>query len=98
MRFAKSLTLMAVSAGTAIAQPALDEGKPQPTTDATASPTSLTTAAEVEYGGDLRGRCAIVAEGLLEPLVEQCAPGDGRSGLGVDRTRRRGILELEVCV
>lgn len=96
MRFATSLTLLVLSAGTATAQPALDAGTPEPTTDPTASPTSLLTAPQVEYGVDLRIRQVFIPKGLLELFVEQSAGGASNTGIGVDLIRRRGNLELQL--
>jgi hypothetical protein len=96
MRFAISLSLLALSTGTVIAQPALDEGKPEPTTAPTASPTSLETAPQVEYGVDLRIRQVFVPTGLLELFVEKSAGGASNTGFGVDLIRRRGNLELQL--
>lgn len=97
MRFATSLTLLVLSTGTAIAQPALDAaGKPEPTTDPTASPTSLQTAPQVEYGVDLRIRQVFIPKGLLELFVEKSAGGASNTGFGVDLIRRRGNLELQL--
>ncbi len=96
MRFATSLTLLVLSSGTVFAQAALDEGKPQPTTEPTASPTSLQTAPPVEYGADLRIRQVFVPKGLLELFVEQSAGGASNTGIGVDLIRRRGNLELQL--
>lgn len=98
MRFATSLTLLAIASGTALAQPALDEsGQPQPTTDPTASPTMLATAEPApEYGIDLRLRRVFVPQGLLELFVERAAGGASNTGFGVDLVRRRGNVELQL--
>jgi hypothetical protein len=98
MRFATSLTLLAFTAGTAGAQAALDdEGKPQPTVDASAAPgTTETAGPPVEYGVDLRIRQVFVPKGLLELFVEQAAGGASNTGIGVDLIRRRGNVELQL--
>lgn len=97
MRVATSLTLLAFMTGTAWAQAALDdEGKPVPTTDPSASPTSLETAPATEYGADLRVRRVFVPKGLLELFVERAAGGASNTGIGVDLVRRRGNLELQL--
>lgn len=97
MRFATSLTLLALSTGTVLAQPALDDaGKPQPTTEPTASPGSLATVPAVEFGADLRIRQVFVPKGLLELFVEKSAGGASNTGIGVDLIRRRGNLELQL--
>lgn len=95
MRSATSLTLLALSAGTAWAQAALDdEGKPVATTDPAASPTTLEAAAPVEYGVELRLRRVFVPNGLLELFVERAAGGAANTGFGLDLVRRRGDVEL----
>jgi hypothetical protein len=97
MRFATSLTLLGLATGTALAQPALDEGKPEPTTAPTASPTSLDTAGpKPEFGIDLRLRQVFVPKGLLELFVARSAGGASNTGIGVDLVRRRGTLELQL--
>jgi hypothetical protein len=102
MRFATSLTLLALSTGTASAQAALDDEKkpanaPEPTTASTASTGSLETApAKVEYGIDLRLRHVMVPNGLLELFVQRAAGGASNNGFGVDLVRRRGTLELQL--
>lgn len=98
MRFAMSLTLLALMTGTGLAQPALDDaGKPQPTVDPTASPGTLDTVGPpVEYGIDLRLRQVFVPQGLLELFVQRSAGGASNTGIGVDLVRRRGNLELQL--
>jgi hypothetical protein len=97
MRFATSLTLLALAPGTAFAQAALDEGTPEPTVAPTASPTTMeTTDTKVEYGVDLRLRRVFVPKGLLELFVERSAGGASNTGFGVDLVRRRGTLELQL--
>jgi hypothetical protein len=99
MRFATSLTLLTVlgAAGTASAQALDDEGKPIPTTDPTASPTTLeTSGSKLEYGADIRLRRVVVPKGLLELFVERAAGGASNTGYGIDLVRRRGNLELQL--
>lgn len=98
MRFATSLTLLALITESAWAQPALDdEGKPQSTLDSTASPTTLETVeTKPEYGFDLRLRRIFIPTGLLELFVERSAGGASNTGFGADLVRRRGNLELQL--
>lgn len=99
MRFATSLTLLTFlgAAGTASAQALDDEGKPVPTTDSTAAPTSLDTAGpKLEYGVDIRLRKVFIPKGLVELFVERAAGGSSNTGIGVDLVRRRGNLELQL--
>lgn len=96
MRFATGLTLLVLTTGTAFGQAALDEGKPVPTTDPAASPNSLTTSPQPEYGIDLRLRRVSVPQSVLELFVERAAGGAGNTGFGVDLVRRRGTIELQL--
>jgi hypothetical protein len=100
MRFGTSLTLLALlgATGPAWGQAALDdEGRPIPTTDPMASPTTLETSAnKLEYGADIRLRRVFVPKGLLELFVERAADGASNTGIGFDLIRRRGHLELQL--
>jgi hypothetical protein len=98
MRFATSLTLLALMTGGAAAQPALDDaGKPQSTLDPAAAPTSLETAGpKPEYGAELRLRQVFVPTALLELFVERSAGGASNTGIGGALVRRRGNLELQL--
>ena len=99
MRFATSLTLLTVlgAAGSAWGQALDDEGKPVPTTDPAAAPTSLaTTENQIEYGADIRLRQVFVPKGLIGLFVERVPGGASNTGFGVDLVRRRGNLELQL--
>jgi hypothetical protein len=98
MRFATSLTLLTVmgAASSASAQALDDEGKPVPTTDPNAAPTTLQTETPLEYGADIRLRRVFVPKGLLELFVERAPGGASNTGFGVDLVRRRGNLELQL--
>jgi hypothetical protein len=97
MRFASTLTLLALT-GTAWGQAALDDAeKPQRTTETTAAPdTSDVKEPGVEYGVDIRLRRVFVPKGLVELFVERAAGGASNNGIGVDFVRRRGNLELQL--
>lgn len=97
MRFATSLTLLALS-GTAWGQAALDDaGKPQHTTDPTASPETMALAEpKLEYGVDLRLRRVYVPNWMIGLFTERSAGGAANTGIGVDLVRRRGNLELQL--
>jgi len=104
MRFGTSLTLLTVLTGSSAvwAQAALDdEGKPVPTTDPAASPTTPDVTPQLEYGADIRLRYVAVPKGLLDLFVDR-SPGGANSsligpfGLGLDLVRRRGNLELQL--
>jgi hypothetical protein len=99
MRFATSLSLLMslVTAGTAFGQALDDEGKPVPTTDPAAAPTTLDAASPaVEYGADLRIRQVFVPKGMIQLFVDRAAGGASNTGIGVDLVRRRGNLELQL--
>ncbi len=98
MRFGTTLTLLTllVAAGTAWGQALDDEGKPVPTTDPAASPTSLEVSPQVEYGVDLRLRRVFVPGWMLGLFVDEHSGGISNTGFGVDLVRRRGNLELQL--
>ncbi len=97
MRFASTLTLLALT-GTAWGQAALDDaGKPQRTTETTAAPDSSDVKeVPLEYGVDIRLRRVFVPTGVLNLFVEHAAGGASNNGIGVDLVRRRGNLELQL--
>ena len=87
-------------AGTAWAGPALDEAQPAPT-DSTSSPTEpalapTTTETPVEYGVGLRIRNVRVPKAIIELFVESAPGGASNLGLGVELTRRRGNVEIQL--
>jgi hypothetical protein len=97
MRFATSLTLLALMTGGAAAQALDGEGKPQSTLDPAAAPATTTTAEpKAEYGIDLRLRRVFVPTALLELFVERSAGGASNTGIGAAFVRRRGNLELQL--
>src|SRR6266536_1577911 len=99
MRFATTLSLLTLvgAAGTAWGQALDDQGKPVPTTDPTAAPTTLETAGpKLEYGVDIRLREIFVPKGLVGLFVERAPGGSSNGGIGVDFVRRRGDLELQL--
>jgi len=85
-----------VLTGTARAQAALDD------TSSTAPSTPEPAAAPVEakndvdYGVGLRLRNVRIPQGELELFMEQSPGGTSNVGLGVDFTRRRGNVELQL--
>ncbi|CAN5852597.1 hypothetical protein BH11MYX2_BH11MYX2_01300 [soil metagenome] len=99
-----------VVAGTALAQsPALDENKPAPTVPAGESPTTTTDEKidpsldpnppdldPVKYGVALRIRNVRVPRSILELFLDRSAGGSSNLGLGVELTRRRGTVELQL--
>ncbi len=105
MRLVTRLGLLAVlvSASTARAGAALDDGSSSPaptttrTTDPAAAPDSLQTAEDkIEYGADLRIRQVYLPEGLMGLFVARTPGGASNTGIGVDLVRRRGNLELQL--
>ena len=98
MRFATSLTLLTLlgAAGTAWGQALDDEGKPVPTTDPAAAPTTTDTGPKLEYGADLRIRQVFVPGWMLNLFIDKHSGGFSNTGIGVDLVRRRGNLELQL--
>src|SRR5579859_4013837 len=96
----------AFAEGSAIAGPALDDGKPRaPTTDepdcskpgdprcpAAATPDTP----DVQYGVGIRLRSVWIPKSILELFVTRAAGGSQNYGLGVDLTRRHGSTELQL--
>lgn len=84
--------------GTAWAGPALDEA--QPPADTTGSPTEpvapVAAEAPIEYGVGLRIRNVRVPKAILELFVESVPGGASNLGLGVELTRRRGTVEIQL--
>jgi len=84
--------------GTAWAGPALDEG--QPSADTTGSPTEpvapVAAEAPIEYGVGLRIRNVRVPKSIIELFVESAPGGASNLGLGVELTRRRGTVEIQL--
>ncbi len=103
MRFHLSelcLGAMSVSlvGGTAWAQsPALDESKTAPAEGVNTDPSAPTVVEDpVMYGVGLRIRNVRVPKGMLELFVDRAAGGASSLGLGVELTRRRGTVELQL--
>ncbi len=101
------LALLCVAAATsstvltrsALAQaPALDETKPAATSgDASAPPPPVEDKKDdVEYGVGIRLRNIRIPQSELELFVERAAGGVSNVGFGVDLTRRRGNVELQL--
>jgi hypothetical protein len=91
-----------VVSGRAYAGPALDDTASQP---AAGAPASVLTAPEptekelpVEYGVGIRLRSVYVPKSVLELFVDRAADGAHNYGYGIDVTRRRGDVELQLGV
>jgi hypothetical protein len=97
MRLAPLLTLVGLT-GTAWGGAALDDaGKPQRTTDPTASPDTPATAEQkLEYGVDLRLREVFVPSWMLNLFIDHHTGGVSNTGFGADFVRRRGDVELQL--
>ncbi|MGN6104467.1 MAG: hypothetical protein ACTHU0_05130 [Kofleriaceae bacterium] len=89
--------MVALSAGAALAGPALDDAT-SPTSDPAADPAIAGIRAEdqVEYGVGIRLRNVRIPKGMLQLFLERAAGGSSNYGIGVDLTRRRGNLELQL--
>lgn len=93
-----TLITVATAIGTAGAQPALDDdAQPAgaPTTDPTVAATQP-TGTPTQYGVTLRLRNVRIPKGLLELFVERSAGGASNFGYGVELSRRRGTVELQL--
>src|SRR3569623_2615292 len=98
MRFGLSLAALLAGSPLAHAGAALDDDKkPTRTTDANASPDTLTTSQDkVEWGADFRLRSVWVPQSLINLFVERSPGGIQNWGCGLDVVRRRGNLELQL--
>jgi hypothetical protein len=86
-----------VLTGSAYAQAALDDSSaaaPAATPDPAAAPAGPTN--EVEYGVGLRLRNVRIPQAELELFMETSPGGTSNFGIGVDLTRRRGNVELQL--
>jgi hypothetical protein len=91
---ALTLVSAAVAGGSAVAGPALDDDKSaDPTEETEATPRD---AAAIEYGVGIRARSVWLPKAILELFVERSAGGAQNYGFGLDLTRRRGTLELQL--
>lgn len=102
-RFGQLCLVMAlcgtVLTGTARAQAALDDSSappPPPPADPVAPPTTEAPKKDVEYGVGLRLRNVRIPQGELELFMERTPGGTSNFGFGVDLTRRRGTIELQL--
>ena len=100
MRFQLCLAtvISLIHAGSAYGQAALDDADPA-ATPAEASPEA--TADEpnpVEWGVGLRLRNVRIPKAELELFVERAPGGTSNFGVGVDFTRRRGNVELQLGI
>ncbi len=85
---------VAIASGSAIAGPALDDDKAaSPAPDTTPEPG--VTEAPVEYGVGIRLRNVRIPKAELELFLEN-ATGSSNVGFGIDLTRRRGNVELQL--
>ena len=88
------------AAETAIAGPALDDGKSaSPNTSSTLVSPSTAPEKAVEYGVGFRLRNIRVPKGELELFLDKAGDaGASNLGLGIDLTRRRGNVELQLGI
>lgn len=83
-----------VLTGSAFAQAALDDSAAAPASEPAAAPG--TPPDVVEYGVGLRLRNVRVPKAELELFMEHAPGGVSNIGIGVDLTRRRGNVELQL--
>ncbi|HEY4238432.1 MAG TPA: hypothetical protein VGM88_01410 [Kofleriaceae bacterium] len=93
-----SLISVAVAGGSAAAGPALDDDKSQQAAQQQLAAPELQAPPEtpVEYGVGVRLRSVYVPKSILELFLDRAAGGAHNYGVGVDLTRRRGNLELQL--
>jgi hypothetical protein len=75
------------------AGPALDDGKPASLAD---QPVVTEAEVPVEYGVGIRLRDVMIPKGELELFLGRAAGGSNNIGIGIDLTRRRGNVELQL--
>src|SRR5215813_8034510 len=80
----------------AVAGPALDDDKKATAATTADLPPVNPPEEEVEYGVGIRLRHVVLPKFMLELFVSKAADGAGNNGIGVDFTRRRGNLELQL--
>lgn len=85
----------AVFTGSAFAQAALDDTSPAATPEPAATATAQ-TGNEPEYGVGLRLRNVRIPKAELELFMESAPGGTSNFGFGIDLTRRRGNVELQL--
>lgn len=88
------LVSAAVAGGSASAGPALDDDKSSDPAEETEP--SLVDGRGIQYGVGVRARSVWIPRSILELFVERAAGGAHNYGFGVDLTRRRGSLELQL--
>ncbi|MDQ3364815.1 MAG: hypothetical protein M3680_05245 [Myxococcota bacterium] len=89
----------AFASGSAFAQAALDDTTTTPSSAGETTPSegaAVDPANVVEYGIGLRLRNVRIPKAELELFVERAAGGSSNVGIGVDLTRRRGNVELQL--
>jgi hypothetical protein len=89
-----TLVSAAVAGGSASAGPALDDDKSGDPAEETEAP--QWGASPIQYGVGFRARSVWVPKAVLELFVERAAGGAQNYGFGLDLTRRRGTLELQL--
>jgi hypothetical protein len=90
-----SLVAVAAVGGPVFAGPALDDDKAAPSP--TGEPALMKVPGDkVEYGVGVRLRNVRAPKGLLELFVESAPGGGSNFGFGVDFSRRRGNVELQL--
>jgi hypothetical protein len=91
-------------AAPAFAGPALDEEKQpeaataDPSAPAATAATATVTDGDVEYGVGIRLRNVRVPAAILELFLERAAGGASNFGYGLELTRRRGTVEIQLGV
>jgi hypothetical protein len=91
-----TISIVLAATGVSVAGPALDDaGSPNTETDPEAAPTGTA----VEYGVGIRVRGIFIPKAELELFVERAGNNGSKTlGLGLEFTRRRGNLELQLGI
>jgi hypothetical protein len=85
-----------VLTGTAHAQAALDDSSKAAPPSEPVAPPAAAPKKDVEYGVGVRLRNVRIPQGELELFMERTPGGTSNVGFGVDLTRRRGTVELQL--
>jgi len=95
-RLALAFIIVTTASSRALAGPALDDDKKPTATTVADLPPTVSGEEVVEYGVGIRLRHVVLPTFLLNLFVARAADGAGNNGIGVDFTRRRGNLELQL--
>ena len=91
--------VLAAASGSAFAGPALDDDKAASPPVDTTEPAPAPAEKPVEYGVGLRIRGVFLPKAEVELFVERAGDNGSKTlGLGIELTRRRGNVELQLGI